>query len=89
MARLSPGLAGIKGNAKNQEASLRNIYLINLFLERGQGREKERERNIGVRHTDQLPLTCPHMGTWPITQARAPTGNPTSELSFAGWCSIH
>ena len=27
---------------------------IYLFLERGEGREKERERNI-----DWLPLTCP------------------------------
>ena len=29
---------------------------IYLFLERGEGREKERERNISV----WLPLTCPY-----------------------------
>ena len=38
---------------------------IFLFLERGVGREKERERNI-----DQLPLACQ-----PTTQACALTGN--------------
>ena len=40
---------------------------INLFLERGEGREKERERNISV----WLPLTYPLLGTWPVTQACA------------------
>ena len=38
-----------------------------LFLDRGEGREKERERNITV----WLPLTCPPLGTWPATQAGA------------------
>ena len=32
------------------------------------------ERNI-----NQLPLTCPQLGTWPATQARALTGNQTGE----------
>ena len=32
-----------------------------LFLERGEKREKERERNMKV----WLPLTCPQMGTCP------------------------
>ena len=40
---------------------------IYLFLERGEGNEKERERNINV----WLPLTCPLLGTWPATQACA------------------
>ena len=44
------------------------IYLL-FFLERGQGREKERERNI----------TCPQLGTWPTTQACALTGNQTGD----------
>ena len=43
---------------------------IYLFLERGEEREKERERNIIV----WLPLTCPLWGTWPTTQACALTG---------------
>ena len=45
------------------------IYLF-IFRER-EGREKERERNINV----WLPLTCSKLGTWPTTQACAPTGN--------------
>ena len=40
---------------------------IYSFLERGEGREKERERNISV----WLPLTWPPLGTWPATQACA------------------
>ena len=34
-------------------------YFIYLFLERGEGREKERERNINV----WLPLHAPHWGS--------------------------
>ena len=41
-----------------------------LFLERGEGREKERERNISV-----LPLEHPLLGTWPTIPACALTGN--------------
>ena len=41
--------------------------LIYLLLERGEGREKERERNINV----WLPLARPLLGTWPATQACA------------------
>ena len=36
-------------------------YFIYLFLERGEGREKERERNINV----WLPLERPLLGTRP------------------------
>ena len=46
-----------------------------LFLERGEGREKKRERNINV----WLPLTRPLLGTWPATQACALTGNRTRD----------
>ena len=42
---------------------------IYLFLERGERREKERERNINV----WLPLTYPLLGTRPTTQACALT----------------
>ena len=34
-------------------------FLYYLFLERGKGREKVRERNIDVRNIDWLLLTCP------------------------------
>ena len=44
---------------------------IDLFLESGEGREKERERNISV----WLPVMWPPLGTWPATQACALTGN--------------
>ena len=53
------------------------IYFLDfvyLFLERGEGKEKEGERNIYV----WLPLMCPLLGTWPATQACALTGNPVS-----------
>ena len=46
-----------------------------LFLERGERREKERERNINV----WLPLSCPTLATWLATQACALTGNGTGD----------
>ena len=46
-----------------------------LFLDRGEGREKERDRNINV----WLPLACPLLGAWPTTQACALIGNQTSD----------
>ena len=51
-------------------------YFIYLFLDRGEGKENERERNIHV----WLPLAHPPRGgpTWPATQACALTGNRTS-----------
>ena len=42
-----------------------------LFLDRGENREKERERNMNV----WFPLAHPLLGTWPTTQACALTGN--------------
>ena len=38
---------------------------IYLLLERVEGREKERERNISV----WLPFMWPLLGNWPATQA--------------------
>ena len=46
-----------------------------LFSFRGEGREKERERNITV----WFPLMGPLMGTWPATQACAVTRNRTRD----------
>ena len=48
---------------------------IYFFLERGEGRENERERNINVW---LLLRTCTQ-GAWPATQACALTGNQTSD----------
>ena len=47
------------------------LKIFYLFLER----EKEGERSINV----WLPLTHPQLGAWPTTQARALTGNRTSD----------
>ena len=58
---------------------LKNIYIL-FISERGEERGKERERNINV----WLPLTCPPLGTWPATQACAPTGNRTSDPLVCG-----
>ena len=44
---------------------------IYLFLDRGEGQKKERERNINV----WLPLRHPLLGTWPATQICALTAN--------------
>ena len=51
------------------------FFSIYLFLDRGEGREKERERNINV----WLPLTGPLLGTCPATKACALTGNWTGD----------
>ena len=63
-------------------------------LERGEGKEKEKERNISM----WLPLTSSHLGTWLASQACALTGNWTDDplvrrpapnpLSYTiqGWC---
>ena len=40
---------------------------IYLFLDRGEGWEKKRERNINV----WLPLACPLLGAWLAAQACA------------------
>ena len=58
---------------------------IYFFLERGEGREKERKRNINV----WLLLTWPLLGTWPATQACALTGNRTGDSLVHSPCSIH
>ena len=56
---------------------LYSIFLdcIYLFLERGDRRKKEGERNINV----WLPLTHPLLGTWPAIQACTLTGNQTGD----------
>ena len=54
-------------------------YSLLFFLERGEGREKERKRVI-----DQLPLAQAPTGDQCATQACAPTGNQTGDLSPYG-----
>ena len=63
----------IHGDSKN---FLKRFYFV--FLERQQGREKENERNINVRNTDQLPLVCVLTRDW----TRNPGMCPDQELSL-------
>ena len=67
-----------------------NIHLFKkvlfiYFLERGEGREKERDRNINV----WLPLMWPPLETWPTTQACALSGNRTRDPLIHSPRSIH
>ena len=48
---------------------------ISLVLERGERREKDKERNINV----WLSLVCPLLGTWPATQAHVLNVNQTGD----------
>ena len=48
---------------------------IYLFLEGGERREKEKERNTDLL----LPIMVPLLGTWPVTQACVLTGNQTGD----------
>ena len=58
---------------------------IYLFLESGDGREKESERNINV----WLPLTYPLMGIWTPNKHVPWLGIEPATLCFTGLCSIH
>ena len=52
-----------------------------IYLERGEGREKDRETLMYERYINQLPLAHPQLGAWPATQACALTGYRTGHLS--------
>ena len=58
-----------------EELELLGLLRFYLFLERGEGREKERKRNINV----WLPLARPLVETWPAAQACALTGHRTGD----------
>ena len=51
------------------------LKIFKIYFQRGEGRERERKRNISV----WLPLTCPLLGTWPKTQTCALTRNQTGD----------
>ncbi|KAF6099832.1 hypothetical protein HJG60_011563 [Phyllostomus discolor] len=55
------------------------VFFKILFIYRGEGREKEKKRNINV----WLLLLCPLLGTWPATQAcdQRPFGSQASAQS--------
>ena len=71
------GSQDTKSTYKNQWYFFLKKY---LSLERGEGREKEKERNINV----WLPLACPKLGTWSAVQARALTGKRNSHTLVHG-----
>ena len=60
------------------------LFLKILFIFSGEGREKQRDRNINV----WLPLACPILGTWLATQAGTLTGNRTRDTSFH-WLALN
>ena len=57
---------------------------IYLFLEKGREGEREGEKHQCVVACHMAPL-----GTWPVTQACALTGNRTSDLLVHSLCSTH
>ena len=61
-----------------------HLKKIFIFLERGDGREEERERNIdvGEKHRSVASSYLPQPGTEPATQACALTRNQTGDLCF-------
>ena len=59
-------------------------YFIYLFLEKGGGKERGRRILMCKRDSDQLPLACPELGTWPTTQACTLTSNGTSDYLLCG-----
>ena len=56
------------------------LFYIFIFRERGKEGEREGEKHRCGRITC-LPLACPQLGTWPVTQACALAGNRTSNHS--------
>ena len=59
------------------------MIFLSLFLETGEGREKERKGNINVQDRHQSVAShMPPTGTWPTTPACAPTGIQTNNLSI-------
>ena len=66
--------------------SFLKIFNLFIFRERKGGRKTGRERYI-----DQLPLVLPQLGTWPKTQACAPsrswTSNPLVNRLAVHWAT--
>ena len=50
-----------------------SLKILFIYFKREEKGGRKRERDINV----WLPLTCPHPGAWPATQAGALTGNET------------
>ena len=62
---------GKKGRAREEVLIVSlTFYLFYLFLERGERREKERERNIGVGKKHQEVASCKHPNLGPGVQPR-------------------
>ena len=59
--------------------------ILFIHFQRGEKKEKEREKNINV----WLPLTWSLLETWPATQACALTGNQTSDPLVRSPRAVH
>ena len=59
--------------------------ILCIYFYRGEGREKERERNLNVWSS----LVRPLLGTWPATLACALTGNWTGHPLLHSWHWVH
>ena len=66
-------------------------YFTYLFLERGEEREKEEERNINVR--EDTSISClshaPSWGPGPQPRHVPQLGAKPVNFGFVGWHSIH
>ena len=68
------GVVYVNHGSKKRSFSFK--IFIYLFLERGDVREREKDRNLDVRQTLISCLShVPNQGTWPATQACALNGN--------------
>ena len=71
----SVGISQFSNSVEKQILGFFKKDFIYLFLEKGEGKEEERERDINA----WLPLLHPLLRTWPTTQACTLTGNRTSD----------
>ena len=53
---------------------IHSLKILFIYFQRGEGKEKERERNNVC-----LPFKLPLLGTWPAVQAHTLSGNQTSD----------
>ena len=79
MEVFGPIIEEIVTNVRNKGIIFKKRFY--LFSERGEGREKERKRNINM----WLSLTRPTLGTWHTAQLGIEPATP----QFTGPCSTH
>ena len=60
-----------KKQKKNKKKKLFKRCYLFTFRERREAEREGIEISMYETHENQLPLTCPQLGPWPTTQARA------------------